>query len=144
MSGCDLCSTNNVNTQKINGFNICAKCHFKVNNSANPSTKENKMKSATRKLRNAAATTKENIVNNSSIVIRTALFIASLGVIGLIVWKLPIVEMLYWFAYSVLPVILFLVACGVVSVETVKTVWAGSKYFRTQVEKAMAEQQVQS
>lgn len=73
----------------------------------------------------------------AKIVARIVLFILSLGLIGYVLWKLPIIEMVNTAFYMLIIPVAFLVACGIVSLETVKGIWGMGKMSVSKIRQAV-------
>lgn len=70
--------------------------------------------------------------------LRVARFLAAAGLIGLILWKLPILEIAFHFLSFVVIPLGFLVAFGVVTKDTANIIFDGAGRFREGVERTWA------
>lgn len=67
-------------------------------------------------------------------VLRIAKIIVALGFLGLVLWKLPILEILYHSAVFVLIPLFVLGAVGVISKESLNLLFSGASTLRAQID----------
>lgn len=73
------------------------------------------------------------------IALRIAKVIVAFGIIGLILWKMPIFELMYLFVYVFVIPIVFLAAIGLISTETAAFIFSGAGNLRARIDEKRQE-----